>query len=190
MSSYPFACDLETTGVTAGSCILSIALVPFHTEYPLDHFYEKISHKLSRDDGFTDNDETLNWWDKQKPEVQEEAFSGIRSPEAVLLSLNAYLKAVGDPKEIYIWGNGKDFDNVILTAAFTKLGLKPYWDFRNNKCYRDLAAHYPYYTKVKPDIPHHAYYDALAEAKHAEIIFQGILSGLPPIIPGVNDGTL
>ena len=74
--------DLETTGLTAGCCILSVAVVPFMAESPLDSFYEKISHVKSMDDGFTNDENTLRWWDKQRKDIQEEAFSGTRSPLA------------------------------------------------------------------------------------------------------------
>ena len=177
------ACDLETTGTGAGCCILSIALVPFCTDTPLDTFYETISHVSSLDEGFTDDHDTLRWWDKQKPEVQDEAFSGVRSVRAVLESVSHYLANLGSPKEIHIWGNGKDFDNVILAAAFKKLGMPLPWDFRNNECYRDLAKRYPMYPRLNPEIPHHALYDAIAEARHAEIIIAGATRGVPPVFP-------
>lgn len=177
-------CDLETTGVEPGCCILSVALVPFNTDMPLDTFYETISHQDSLANGFTDDPETLRWWDKQKPETQQEAFSGTRSVRAVLESLSFYLKTLGEPKEIHIWGNGKDFDNVILTHAFKKMDMKLPWDFRNNECYRDLAKRYPMYPRHTPQIPHHALYDAIAEAKHAEVIIQGAKRGIPPVFPG------
>lgn len=182
--------DLETTGVEAGCCILSIGLVPFHTEYPYDTFYETISHLSSKDAGFTDDSATLGWWDKQKPEIQAEAFSGTRPIRSVLETVSSYLGNLGDPKEIYLWGNGKDFDNVILSHAFKKLGIKQPWHYRNNRCYRDLAAMYPYYPKGDIMQAHNALHDAIAQARHAEIIFKGVLDGMLPIISGVNDGTL
>lgn len=176
-------CDLETTGTQAGCCILSIALVPFATSYPMDSFYETISHRSSLDAGFTDDPDTLNWWDKQKREVQEEAFSGTRNVRDVLESVSFYLRQIGEPKEIYIWGNGKDFDNVILAAAFKKLGIKQPWHYRNNRCYRDLAAMYPLYPKGDIFQAHNALEDAICQAKHAEVIMAGARRGIPPQFP-------
>lgn len=173
--------DLETTGTQAGCCILSIALVPFLAESPLESFYERISHRLSLDAGFTDDHDNLLWWDKQKPSVQEEAFSGIRSPYSVLESMVAYCQTLGEPKDIELWGNGKDFDNVILAAAFKKLGIKQPWHYRNNRCYRDLAAYYPAVPRVDPEIPHHALYDASAQALHASQIITQARRGMPPV---------
>lgn len=172
--------DLETTGTSAGCCILSIAAVPFATEFPMDVFYETISHKLSKDAGFFDEEETLAWWNKQKSEIQEEAFSGTRSPKAVLETLAHYLQCLDDIKNIYIWGNGKDFDNVILAAAYKKLGLKQPWSFRNNVCYRDLARNHQAIPYQKPEAAHNALNDAMAQARHAAIILS---SSFPPSYP-------
>ena len=176
-------CDLETTGVSPGCCILSIALVPFNTDMALDSFYETISHKKSLDAGFVDDSDTLKWWDKQKPALQEEAFSGIRDPKSVLESVAFYMQTLGEPKEIFLWGNGKDFDNVILTESFKKLGIKQPWHYRNNRCYRDLAAAYPMFPKPENAELHHALQDAMTQAKHATQIILGASRGVPPVFP-------
>lgn len=174
-------CDLETTGVEAGCCILSIAFVPFATEYPLDSFYETISHLDSKINGFTDDSATLAWWDKQKSEIQQEAFSGTRGVKSVLETASHYLAQLGEPKEIYLWGNGKDFDNVILAHAFKKLGIKQPWHYRNNRCYRDLAAMYPMFPKGDIAQAHNALHDAQAQASHAEVIMNAVKK--IPMIP-------
>lgn len=175
--------DIETTGTEPGCCILSIALVPFATDMPLDTFYETVSHRSCLDAGLTDSHETLAWWDKQKKDVQEEAFSGTRDIKSVLESMTFYLRQIGEPKDIHLWGNGKDFDNVILAAAFKKLGLKQPWHYRNNHCYRDLAGMYPMYPKGDVFQAHHALQDAIAQAKHAEIIMEGARRGIIPYFP-------
>lgn len=178
-------CDLETTGVDAGCCILSIALVPFCTDLPLDTFYETISHTDSHIEGFIDDPQTLRWWDKQKPEIQQEAFGGTRKLRSVLESMSFYLQTIGDPKEIYLWGNGKDFDNVILSHALKRMGMKQPWHYRNNRCYRDLAAMYPMFPKGDVMQAHNALSDALAQASHATTILQAAKRGLAPTFTGV-----
>lgn len=173
--------DIETTGTEPGCCVLSIALVPFCTEYPLDTFYETISHLDCKLEGLTDDSQTLAWWDKQKPEVQEEAFSGTRSLRSVLESMSHYLAELGEPKNIILWGNGKDFDNVILTHCFKRLRIKQPWHYRNNRCYRDLAAMYPMFPKGDIAQAHNALHDAQAQASHAETILKAVMR--IPMIP-------
>lgn len=185
-------CDLETTGTEPGCCILSIALVPVGIP-EIEPFYETISHEDSLIQGFHDELETLSWWDKQKTEAQTEAFSGTRKLRSVLESVSFYMDVVrelgsGGNQKLYLWGNGKDFDNVLLSTAYKRLGMKQPWDFRNNRCYRDLASYYPWIAKVKPEIPHHALYDAKAEAAHLEMIFNELRQDILPLVPGVSDG--
>ena len=182
-------CDLETTGTEPGCCVLSIALVPVGIP-EIEPFYECISHEDSLLQGFHDELDTLAWWDKQKKEVQEEAFSGTRKLRSVLESLSFYMDVVSDlgSKKAYLWGNGKDFDNAILSTLFKRMGMKQPWDFRNNHCYRDLASYYPWIAKIKSEIPHHALHDAKAEAAHLALIFNEIKQDILPMIPGVNDG--
>ncbi len=176
--------DLETTGLDAGCCIISVALVPFLTDNPIEPFYETISHRSCLDAGFTDNHSTLAWWDRQKPEIAAEAFSGTRSIDSVLDSISFYLACIGEPKEIFMWGNGKDFDQPILTAAFRKLNKKLPWDYRNNKCYRDLTAMYPYMDKPENKTKHNALADAKAQAEHAQhIILEARRYGISPVFP-------
>lgn len=171
--------DLETTGTSAGCCILSVAAVPFMAESPLDSFYETISHVKSMDEGFTNDENTLRWWDKQKKEIQEEAFSGTRSPLAVMESLAFYLKQLGEPKHIYVWGNGADFDNVILSHYFRQLGMPQPWGAFNNRCYRTLKNLFPVVQYQKPVDAHNALADATAQARHAAIIMQAVQRGFP-----------
>jgi len=179
-------CDLETTGTEPGCCILSIALVPFayDSSIHLESFYETISHRSSLDFGFTDSPETLTWWDKQKPEIQQEAFSGTRSADSVMESVVFYLRGFGEPKDINLWGNGKDFDNVILARYFKVLGMKQPWHYANNWCYRDLTKLYSYIPKPSIAQAHNALADATAQASHAEIIFKDIKNGRAPLFPG------
>lgn len=172
--------DLETTGTSSGCCILSLAAVPFLAEAPLESFYEKISHVKSMDAGFTNDEATLRWWDKQKKEIQDEAFSGTRSPLSVLESFIYYLKQLGEPKHIYLWGNGADFDNVILATYFKRLGIEALpWGTWNNRCYRTLKNLFPIVQYQKPVDAHNALADATAQARHAALILQAVQRGFP-----------
>ncbi len=175
--------DVETTGVDAGCCILTLAAVPFSIHSPLENFYERASHQSSLQAGFTDNPETISWWDKQKSEQQDEAFGGTLSINRMLEAFCAYMATLGDPKDLHVWGNGKDFDNVILGYALKKLHLKQPWSYRNNWCYRDLVKTYP--ITPKPDNPdaHNALSDAKVQARHAELTMEAISHGYPPAFP-------
>jgi len=157
--------DLETTGTHAGCCILSIGAVFILDGVICDTYYEKISHQLSKYAGFTDSPDTVTWWNKQRKDIQEEAFSGMRTPDSVLESLSDKLKGYGTAKEIYLWGNGADFDNAILSASYKLLDMRQPWHYTNNCCYRTWknSVAVPY---QKPIDAHNALADAVAQAKH------------------------
>ena len=52
--------DLETTGVAAGCCILSIGACTLDLN---NEFYQKISLASCYDRGLKDLPSTLDWWD-------------------------------------------------------------------------------------------------------------------------------
>lgn len=169
--------DLETLGTTPGSKILSIAAVPFGAIAqftPAMEFYQKINWIYPPELDFTEDRSTIDWWAKQSPEVKKEAFSGINHITAVLYMFTEYLKNFKDV-EILLWGKGSDFDNVLLAAAYDRCGMPLPWKFRNNRCFRTLAALAP---EIKaPAMPagetaHNALHDARYQARHAEILLR------------------
>ena len=175
--------DVETTGVEAGCCILTLAAVPFLVHSPIESFYDRASHQSSLQAGFTDNPDTIAWWDKQKSEIQDEAFGGTLSIHRMLESFCSYMATLGDPKDLHVWGNGKDFDQVILAHALKKLHFKQPWSFRNNWCYRDLIKMWPIIPKPENMSAHSALSDAKCQALHAELTIEAVRRGYPAIFP-------
>lgn len=164
--------DLETLGVDPGCVILSIGAVSFKTAVPTA-FYQRISRLHSLEEGFVEDEDTVEWWSKQDSEVRREAYGGIHHPVEVLENFSKYLQSLGD--EVRIWGNGANFDNVILAAAYKKLGLPVPWKFWNDRCYRTLKNLYPK-LPVPPfyGAKHNALNDALHQADHATVILDHI----------------
>jgi hypothetical protein len=160
--------DLETLGTSPGCVVLSIAAVPFNTEFDLEPFYEKISVVTCQEYGLTTDPKTIEWWRRQSEEARNEAFSGTKELRAVLYRFSEYCAALpGAPR---IWGNGSDFDNPILAAAYKAVDLRQPWDFRDNMCYRTLKNLFHFIPYTKPEVAHNAYQDARAQAVHAQLI--------------------
>lgn len=163
--------DIETVGVSVGSGILSIAAVPFDRGLvPVPVFYIKIAEKSLKDFGFKFEAGTLAWWARQDPEVKAEAFSGTTDVQSALYAFSEYVKHFGEPVEI--WGNGSNFDNVLLAAAYDKVVIERPWNFTFDRCYRTLKSLAPQIKFVKPAGAHHALHDAKAQATHAEQILE------------------
>ena len=168
--------DLETVGVRPSSGILSVGAVPFNLDGIIfDPFYRKIDVSDSQMLGFTTDESTMQWWNGQNDATREEAFSGTEGVREVILAFGDYIKKYGT---IFLWGNGADFDNVLLTYHFNALGISQPWMFYNNRCFRTLKSLYPMIHYEKPVIAHNALEDAKAQAIHAVKILNRIKTGI------------
>lgn len=165
--------DIETLGTTAGSVILSIGAVGF---CPVDRVlgarhYGVVSIASSLSLGATVDSETVAWWAKRTPAAQRVLFEAL-DPNASSLPdaldrLSDYLIAQGSPADLRIWGNGSDFDNVLLVAAYAQAGRKQPWRFYNHRCFRTLKNLFPGHEPVREGEHHNALDDAEHQARHA-----------------------
>ena len=153
--------DLETLGTRAGCSILSIGACTFDQSYL---YHEKISRTSCQERGLLEDPETLAWWDKQNAEARTAAFSGQLTLEQALGRLNDFFAILpATNRDIYVWGNGADFDLPILEAAYQKVGMKKPWAPFNGRCFRTLKN---LYFDVKAPIFEGMKHDALEDAKH------------------------
>lgn len=161
--------DLETMGIEAGCAILSIGACTFDLKL---NFYEGISLNSCLEHNLVINRETAAWWDKQSVEARKDAFSGTSTLITGLGRFADFLHSL-QAKNIYVWGNGADFDLPILKACYEKTNMK--WPVKpyNGRCYRTLKN---LYRDIKgPErmgIKHNALSDARTQAEHASILLQ------------------
>lgn len=167
--------DLETLGTAPGSVILSIGAVRFDVEEGLlDEFYVNIDVESSQRLGLTIDGATVMWWMKQSDAARAKLSEG--SGEDVGVALGKFLAwANKDSPVDELWGNGADFDNVLLASVGRKLSEDPRYAgawgsvrpslYRQNRCYRTLKnlSKIPF---TKPVVAHDALEDAKAQAVH------------------------
>lgn len=169
--------DLETYGTSAGCSIMSIGAVSFDRNGPSgESFYVVVDRNSCREVGLTEDHSTLAWWAKQSTEAKEtlvESTEGATPIHDALKQFNEYLAKRPAPT---LWGNGSDFDNVILIAAYKACGIEPAWKFYRNRCFRTLKALFPTVgADVKREGVHHnAFDDAVYQAAIASKIFAHI----------------
>jgi hypothetical protein len=170
--------DLETFGSSAGCGLISIGAVEFsfQTGRLGKEFYSIVSHQSCRNHGLRDDAQTLDWWEKQSEEAKA-AYRESNSPNApelpkVLKDFELYLHGMNEAKKIRMWGNGSDFDNNVLAAAYQAASMAYPWRFWNNRCYRTLRSMYhgPI-TLERVGTHHNALDDAKTQAAHAIKIF-------------------
>ena len=163
--------DLETLGTSAGCAILSIGAQTFRS--PSRFYYEKIDPKDSRL-YLREDIETLRWWNKQDRRMKDEAFSGTKDLLPVLINFAEWLKDISpDPDKLFVWGDGADFDQPILAAAYERFDRPIPWKPYHALCYRTLKELLPQ-VKAPPraSAAHHALEDAFYQAKHAALLLQ------------------
>lgn len=162
--------DLETLSTKSNAKIIALAAVTFFdTDAYIKYFYEKCLPVIEL--GFDIESKTIEWWNKQDEVVRDEAFSGTQLLYTLLINFTAWCKATHC--NIILWGNGSDFDNVVLRNAYNAFNLEPPWSYRFNRCYRTLKAIAPKEVQLNPFInpaAHNALEDAKCQAKHADLI--------------------
>jgi inhibitor of KinA sporulation pathway (predicted exonuclease) len=124
----------------------------------------------------------MAWWQKQSMEAQKEAFSGTLPLLQVLGSFSTWWNRLPcDNKNIFIWGNGADFDSPILRAAYQAVNMREPWAPFNSRCYRTLKNLYPQITAdAFEGTKHNALHDATFQARHArKILHEHFKAKLP-----------
>ena len=123
--------DLETAGLGPTAAILQLGAVKIGT----NEVYEStISVHSNESVGLSFEKETMEWWDKQDPELRKRVFQGTSHLFTVL---DEFAEWAGP--DAYLWTNGADFDLPILKTAYETYRTYPF-DFRKHRCYRTLRS--------------------------------------------------
>jgi hypothetical protein len=158
--------DLETMSTDPNAAIISIGAVLFDLAGIHYRFYHMIDLQSSTRSGGVVDPSTILWWLKQG----DEARLPLGNPSTDLQqALDEFRFHISD--DMPLWGNGSDFDNVILANSYKRLGMTPPWTHRQNRCFRTMKALYPNLKYVQPAIAHNALADAEAQALHLIKIF-------------------
>lgn len=162
--------DLETMAVTPRTVVLTLGAVVFNPF--TDEIYNELYFKIDLDDqdklGREIDQNTLDWWAKQNPEVMEEAFSpdGRVSFEEAVNQFHKF--AWGCDK---FWSHGAVFDLMILEDMYRQLNRTPPWEFwrcRDTRTLFDLADP----EMEKSASQHNALFDAIRQAKGVQTVYR------------------
>lgn len=163
--------DLETLGNRAGCGILSIGAVFFdpHTGDIRDEFYAVINRKSCLSKGLHEDEGTLAWWSQQSAAARKVLAEAETSPKGLggaLVEFQGYLQKYGK-RDLYVWGNGSEFDNTIMAEGYRVCSIPLPWQFWNNRCFRTLKglSGIPYSTPR--GVAHNALDDAKGQAEAA-----------------------
>lgn len=165
--------DLETMGTNSAAAIVAIGAVAFDPEALTlgDEFYMVVDLDSVIKSGGVVDAGTVMWWLKQSDEARAALASG-KPISSGLMTLTTFIGKHCD-RDARVWGNGSDFDNVILGSAYDRCGIVRPWKFFNSRCYRTLKNLYPDVEVPKRTGTHHnALDDARFQSQHALKIFE------------------
>lgn len=162
--------DLETLGKKAGCPVLSIGAVSFGRDGLGKEFYIPIVTETQT--WLHPDPDTVAWWSRQSPEARK-VFTDRRRIELAdaLEGFTAYCESIASIKYLRVWGNGADFDQPILRAAYDHPGVtaKVPWQW-GSRCYRTLKNQYKGVPMERKGTYHNALDDAKSQAEHAVAI--------------------
>lgn len=131
--------DLESMGTSPDSVILSLGACFFDKEEVGDGIYLVLDREEQKQANRKVSEDTMIWWDNQSAEARS-VFDAPQTPvEHALSAFSQFIELYADdPKKVCMWGNGSDFDNVILGTLYDLWGIKKPWSYSNNRCFRTL----------------------------------------------------
>lgn len=157
--------DLETMGTEPYSAIIAIGAVVFDIDSReiKQEFYTAVQLESCMKVGLSVQAGTIEWWMKQS----DSARAAVTGPARILTSALYEFSWQLDSDTI-LWGNGSDFDNVLLRCAYQKCGMEVPWSPFNNRCYRTIK-NLPQHRNnkiVRVGTHHNALDDAKSQALH------------------------
>lgn len=166
--------DLETWGISPYSTIIMIGACAFdpYAIPPLPSIiqdrFEVAIDPVSCQGLLRTDAKTLMWWMHPERIRARTAWLDIPKLEltAALYGFEDWLHSLGlDINDLRIWGNGSDFDNVLLAQAYEVIKRDAPWSFRHNRCFRTLRSMLTFEESQYLGTQH----TALADAEHQAI---------------------
>ena len=154
--------DLETMGVTTNAVIISIGAVGFDKDGIQSEFYRPVSIESCMEIGLQCDASTIMWWMGQSDEARGAFTDGINIRHA-LMDLRDWMAGF---KIDGVWGNGVDFDNMILGNAYEKANQEKPWSYGKNRCYRTVKNLFKNVKMERSGTHHNALDDAKSQAEH------------------------
>lgn len=139
--------DIETTGKKPGCRILSIGAFGFSKNGEQCEFYSKMDPSKMEKDFFTDDKETMEWWEKQTVQAREEAFGGTEDPVDAIARFKMWFIRNFDVEsrtcKFEAWSCGIDFDFPIMEEFMRFFGFAAPWKFWQKFDYRTIKNCFP-----------------------------------------------
>ncbi|WP_087614021.1 exonuclease [Escherichia coli] len=169
--------DLETMGTNPDAPINSIGGKFFDpaTGEMGPEFSKAID--LETSGGIIDR-KTIKWWAKRSREAQSAIFTDEISLDVALRLFIEFIEKNSGGCFVQVWGNGANFDNVILRRSYERQGIPCPWLYDNDRDVRTIvelgnAIGFDVRMAIPFEgVPHNALDDARHQAKQVSAIWQ------------------
>lgn len=179
--------DLETMGTSPDAPVVAIGVVAFEFDDSdtgiryVDQLY--VTCPLSADvaNGAVIDADTVRWWLQQDDAASKALVSATAEVDGATPAVDVaewFNHTEPDIGKRVVWGNGPDFDNVLLAAWLRRHNQQPMWKFYNNRCFRTALAMCRTVRRIKPTVAHHALSDATAQALTLGAVHKELPNGL------------
>lgn len=172
--------DLETLSTKPNALVLAIGAceINFQLNDVGHKFYTSIDHKSYEGSKPDIDADTVMWWMRQSDDARtaiQHKDNSLGIHDALLTLTNwmcDFNHIVSGADELHVWGNGADFDNVILSHWLREFSITQPWSFRGNRCFRTVKNLFPDTPDPASDnaIKHHALHDAEWQANKLILI--------------------
>lgn len=177
---YLLMIDLETMGKNPDAPIISIGAIFFDPQ--TGDMGPEFSKTIDLDTagGVIDRD-TIKWWLKQSREAQSALLTDEIPLDDALLQLREFIDENSGEFFVQVWGNGANFDNVILRRSYERQGIPCPWRYCNDRDVRTIvelgkAIDFDARTAIPFEGErHNALDDARYQAKYVSAIWQKLI---------------
>ncbi|QMS34545.1 3'-5' exoribonuclease [Escherichia coli] len=177
---YHLMIDLETMGKNPDAPIISIGAIFFDPQ--TGDMGPEFSKTIDLDTagGVIDRD-TIKWWLKQSREAQSALLTDEIPLDDALLQLREFIDENSGEFFVQVWGNGANFDNVILRRSYERQGIPCPWRYCNDRDVRTIvelgkAIDFDARTAIPFEgVCHNALDDARYQAKYVSAIWQKLI---------------
>ncbi|QMI17739.1 3'-5' exoribonuclease [Escherichia coli] len=172
--------DLETMEKNPDAPIISIGAIFFDPQ--TGDMGPEFSKTIDIDTagGVIDRD-TIKWWLKQSREAQSAIMTDEIPLDDALLQLREFIDENSGEFFVRVWGNGANFDNVILRRSYERQGIPCPWRWSNDRDVRTIvelgkAIDFDARTAIPFEgVRHNALDDARYQAKYVSAIWQKLI---------------
>jgi hypothetical protein len=163
--------DIESLDTRPSAIVLSVGAVCFdpNSDELGPSFHAILDLKTQAARGRTLSIDTIDWWNQQSIEARQVFAPAERIPVVDALHSLSFLLQEAEA----VWGNGADFDNVIIGSLYESFDMRRAWSYGRNRCFRtvkSMALPKTYVAPVRAGVHHNALDDARYQAQVLQAI--------------------